>query len=65
MNTVTVKNERVSIPKNEYLRLKNLDRRFRGFFEYTKHLIDVGEARADIKNKKIIPQEKLFGRLGI
>ncbi|MBI1755034.1 hypothetical protein HY250_04780 [Candidatus Azambacteria bacterium] len=52
--------ERVSIVKTEYLRLKKLDRRFRGFFAYFENLADIREARGEVKQKKIVPQEKLF-----
>ena len=63
MSNVTLK-EKVSIPKSEYLRLKKLDERFREFFLYVENLMDIREARKEVKNRKVISQEKLFKRLG-
>ncbi|MDP3947340.1 MAG: hypothetical protein Q8Q41_01460 [bacterium] len=56
--------EKISIPKAEYLRLKKLEERFRGFWEYMEHLSDVKEGREDIKKKRLISQELLFKKLG-
>lgn len=56
--------DKISISKMEYLRLKKLDERFREFWEYVENLIDIREAREDVKHKKLILQEKLFKHLG-
>ena len=61
--TITTKNK-VSIPKAEYLRLKKLDERFKDFWIYLEYLMDIRDARKEIKQKKVIPQEKLFKQLG-
>lgn len=55
----------IIIPKTEYARLKKLDKRFKDFFAYIEYLIDIKEAREEIKKKKIVPQEKLFKELGL
>ncbi len=54
----------ISVPKSEYLRLKYIDRRFSGFLNYFENIIETREARKEVKRKKIIPQEKLFKKLG-
>jgi plasmid maintenance system antidote protein VapI len=56
--------DKISILKAEYYRLKKLDERFRDFWLYLENLIDIREARKEVKQKKIIPQEKLFKQLG-
>lgn len=58
MNTVVIK-------KEEYQRLKKLDQSFGRFVEYFTYLRDVAEARKEAKEKKTIPQEKLFKKLGL
>jgi len=63
MTTTTIKNK-VSIPQKEYLRLKGLDKLFSGFLLYLEHFIDIRGAREEVKDKKIIAQEKLFKQLG-
>ena len=62
-NQIAVK-EKISILKTEYLRLKKLEEHFKDFWEYMEHLMDIREAREEVKKKKIIPQEKLFKKLG-
>jgi len=61
-NTAT--KDKISIPKMEYNRLKKLDERFKDFWFYFENLIDIREARKEISQKKIVPQEKLFKKLG-
>jgi len=56
--------DRISISKAEYERLKKLDERFGDFWLYLENLIDIREARKEVKQKRIIPQEKLFKQLG-
>ena len=63
-NTSIATKNKVFIPKAEYLRLKKLDERFRDFWLYLENLIDIREAREEVKQKKVIPQEKLFKQLG-
>ena len=63
-NMVTITRDRITIPKIEYLRLKKLDKRFQEFFTYIENLIDIKEARKEVKQGKIISQEKLFKQLG-
>lgn len=55
---------KVSISKTEYLRLRKLDERFRDFWAYLEYLIDIRDAREEVKQKKVISQEKLFKNLG-
>ena len=54
MRTTTLRQEKISIPMQEYVRLKKLDKR-----------LEIREARKEIERKKIIPQEKLFEKLGL
>ena len=62
--TVAEKNK-VSISKGEYLRLKKLENRFGDLLSYIESLVDIREAREEIKKKKIISQEDLLKRLGL
>ena len=62
MATVATRNK-ILIPKREYLRLKKMDERFGDFLGYLENLIGIREARKEIKQKKIIAQEKLFKQL--
>lgn len=63
MANITTK-EKISIPKKEYQRLKKIDERFGDFLAYLENLMEIREAREEIKQKRIIPQEKLFKQLG-
>jgi len=63
VTNITSKNK-VVIPKEEYMRLKSLDKLLGGFLAYTEYVADIREARKDVKNKKVISQEKLFRQLG-
>ena len=58
MNTVTIK-------KDEYQRLKKVDKSFGQFLEYFDYVKDIAEARKESKNGKTISQEKLFKKLGL
>lgn len=60
----TVIKDKIIIPKSEYLRLKKLDERFQEFFAYVENLMDIKEARKEVKQGKIISQGKLFKQLG-
>lgn len=65
MNTIiTTTKDKIFIAKSEYLRLKKLDKRFKDFWIYLENLMDIREAREEVKQKKIISQEKLFKQLG-
>lgn len=59
----TTKNK-ISIPKTEYLRLKKLEKRFGDFLAYLENIMDIRQAREEIKQKKAVSQEKLFKHLG-
>lgn len=65
MSYMIAEKEKVSIPKAEYLHLKELDKHFKGFWAYLKNLTETKEAREEIKQKKVISQEKLFKKLGL
>lgn len=60
----TITKEKITIPKTEYLRLKKLDEHFKDFLVYLENLVDIREARKEVKQKKTVSQEKLFKRLG-
>ena len=55
----------VKIPREEYFKLKKIQKNFETFWNYLKHLRDIEEAREDIKKGKTIPQEKLFRQAGL
>jgi hypothetical protein len=55
----------ITIKKEEYTRLKKLDKSFGKLFDYFVYLYDIAEARKQIKGKKTITQEKLFKQLGL
>jgi len=63
MSNVATKNK-VLVSRAEYSRLKKLDQRFKDFWMYLENLIDIREARREIKKGKVIAQEKLFRKLG-
>lgn len=55
----------VTVPKREYLRLKKLETRFGDLLDYLESAIETKEARTEVARKKVIPQERLFEKLGI
>ena len=63
MSTATA--TKISIPRAEYLRLKELDALFRDFFAYFEHVTLVRQARREITLGKGVPQEKVFKKLGL
>ena len=63
MANITVK--KVLVPRNEYLRLKRLDKRFKDFFAYLEYLSTIEKARKEKHTKKGVEQERLFKQLGI
>ena len=60
----TMVEDQVSVPREEYLRLKEMENRFGRFLEYVAHVEDIRRAREEVKQRKLIPQERLFKDLG-
>jgi len=63
-NTVATTKNKISVSRTEYLRLKKLEKRFGDLLAYLENIMDVRQAREEIKLKKAISQEKLFKQLG-
>ncbi len=59
-----IEQEKVSVPKLEYLRLKTLDKRFGNVLEYLENTRNIQNARHEVKKRRVISQEKLFKNLG-
>jgi len=57
--TVTSKNY-IKISKEEYLKLKQIQKHFEKFWKYFTHLQEIEEARQDIKSGKVIAQDKIL-----
>lgn len=57
--------DNITIKREEYQRLKKLDQSFGHFVEYLTYLEAIAGARKEAKEKKIIPQERLFRKLGV
>ena len=55
----------VTVPRKEYLRLKNLEVRFGKLLDYLESALETKQARKEIAQKKVISQEKLFKKLGL
>ncbi|MEK7192046.1 MAG: hypothetical protein AAB646_00830 [Patescibacteria group bacterium] len=55
----------VTVPRKEYLRLKNLEVRFGKLLDYLESVLETKQARKEIAQKKVISQEKLFKKLGL
>lgn len=55
----------VRVRRDEYTRLKALQKHFADFWNYFEYLRDIREARNQVKEGKTISQEKLFRELGI
>lgn len=62
MNQTITKNY-IRISKEEYLKLKQLQKHFEIFWKYLTHLQGIKEAREDIESGRTIPQEELFRKL--
>jgi len=60
----TIIDDQVSVPREEYLRLKEMENRFGRFLEYVAYVEDIRRAREEVKQRKLIPQERLFKDLG-
>jgi hypothetical protein len=54
----------VSVPREEYLRLKKIENRFGRFLAYVAYVEDIRRAREEVKHRKLAPQERLFKELG-
>lgn len=55
----------VRVRREEYARLKTLQKHFADFWSYFEYLRDIREARKQVKGGETISQEKLFKELGI
>ncbi len=55
----------VKIPREEYFKLKKLQKNFETFWNYLRHLRDIEEAREDIKRGRTVLQENLFKQMGL
>ena len=60
----TLVDDRVSVPREEYLRLKEMESRFGRFLEYVADVEDIRRAREEVQQRKFVPQERLFKDLG-
>jgi hypothetical protein len=54
----------VVISKVEYTRLKKIDRQFGDFLAYFDRVLEIRKARNEVKQGKVISQEKLFKKIG-
>jgi len=64
VNIAAVTKNKISVPRTEYLRLKKFEKRFGDLLAYLENIMDIRQAREEIKQKKAVPQEKLFKQLG-
>lgn len=55
----------IRVPREDYLRLKQLQKHFGAFWNYIEHIRDIKEARQEIRAKKTVAQESLFEELGL
>ena len=55
----------VKVPRNEYVRLKKLDKQFGAFLSYAAHLLDIEKGRGDVRAGRLISQTDLFKRLRV
>lgn len=58
-----VANQYIKIRREEYARLKNLQKHFEAFWGYLSHLREIQEAREDVNRGRTISQKKLFEKL--
>lgn len=70
MNTATItkpnnNNNKVTLTRNEYVRLKNVDQRFGWLLSYFTHCADIATARQEARDGKVISQDKLLKQLGL
>ena len=57
--------KKISIPRQEYERLKHLDHRVGGWMTYLDYLQDIQQARREVKMGAIVSQDVLFRSLGL
>ncbi len=62
---ITKEKTYVRISREEYKKLKDLQKRFGQFLNYVEHIKEIEQARKDIRDGRIYSQEKLFKDLGI
>ena len=55
----------IRVPREDYMRLKGLQKHFGAFWNYIEHIRDIKEARQQVRAKKTIAQEDLFRELGL
>lgn len=55
----------IKVPKNEYIRLKKLDKQFGAFLSYAFHLLDIEKSREEVRVGRLISQTALFKRLKV
>ena len=60
-----MKTNTLEITRDEYQRLKELDRKFGHFLHFAEHANDIRESRDDLKLGKGVGQNELFKRLGL
>lgn len=58
-------NTLVKIPKNEYTRLKNVEKRMAGFLSYFDYMHGIQRSREEVVKGKFVSQEKLFKKLKV
>lgn len=58
-------NTSVKVPRNEYVRLKKLDKQFDAFLSYATHLLDIEKGREDARAGRLISQTDLFKRFRV
>lgn len=56
---------KIIISKEEYRRLKNMERQFQKALKRLEYLMDIREARKEAVKGSLVKQEKLFKKLGI
>jgi len=56
---------KVLVSQSEYARLKEIEKQFGKFLAYIRHGEQIKIARDEIKDGKIVAQEKLFEALGL
>jgi len=61
----TITKNYIRISKEEYIKLRQLQKHFEAFWKYFSHLQDIKEARKDIKAGRTISQKELFKKLGL
>ena len=65
LKTKSLVRGKVSIPKQEYKRLKNLDQRLGQMMTYFGYLQDIQQSRREAKMGEVISQADLFQKLNL